>query len=140
MKYDPDTMIEVYESSHEDWRIADFDTNYAGKKRVRARVLGTVKGSISTDYLVSDFPDSYWGWNFLEEMIYSARFLTISDNIRNYIGKKVIWVSESCIAGTVVVDNATYGCYCKACKDYDRYYTPNQPDGSFLCFRCRSRP
>lgn len=34
----------------------------------------------------------------------------------------------------VVVD----GLHCSKCKDYTQYAAPNQPDGTFKCFPCRS--
>ena len=39
---------------------------------------------------------------------------------------------------TSIKNNSGAGCTCRKCDNYNEYAEPNQVDGTFLCFSCRS--
>lgn len=40
--------------------------------------------------------------------------------------------------GKIQTTTSSKGCVCKRCNSLNRWAEPNQPDGKYLCFECRS--
>ena len=54
-----------------------------------------------------------------------------------YIGEQIVYIQESLICKiTSVVD----GYACIKCKEFYRMSEPNQPDGTLLCWTCKTYP
>lgn len=50
------------------------------------------------------------------------------------------WVSTEVelVVGSIKSSTAHVGLTCKICRDYAAHAEPNRPDGSFICYSCRS--
>jgi hypothetical protein len=50
-----------------------------------------------------------------------------------------VWVEDEALPITFRSPQPA-GCSCVKCQDFNNYAEPNQPDGKFICWRCRSTP
>jgi hypothetical protein len=57
-------------------------------------------------------------------------------NLPKYNGKRSQWVDAERIYPMAKYD----GYNCAKCNDYARMAAPNQKDGTFICYSCRSNP
>jgi hypothetical protein len=85
-------------------------------------------------------------WNVSDTFDRDQLEETISNNKRWLVGdyqkfKWVVWVNNKDLAVIGTAPPAIVnGCACKRCGEYNDYAAPNQPDGKFLCFGCRTNP
>ena len=54
-----------------------------------------------------------------------------------YLGEQIIFIQESLVF-TIV--NIVDGCTCFKCKEFYHMAEPNQPDGTLICWQCRTYP
>jgi len=55
-----------------------------------------------------------------------------------HLGRYGIFVREFSIGGRETIDYYKNALACKVCKEYYPYAEPNQPDGSLVCWVCRT--
>lgn len=71
-----------------------------------------------------------------DNQFHKVRFC--DDHFHNH--KKYGWIdvrpeSNSCVIKIEIKD----GYHCKSCNEYCQFSAPNQDDGTFICYGCRSR-
>lgn len=54
-----------------------------------------------------------------------------------FIGEEIIHISDSLVSR---VNSTLDGCFCIKCKDFCEMAAPNQPDGTLICWHCRTYP
>lgn len=56
---------------------------------------------------------------------------------KRYIGEQAVYIQESLI---FKISSILDGLFCACCSDFFAMSESNQPDGSLICFSCRSNP
>lgn len=92
----------------------------------------------SKEYLV--LLDVYQSYNIdIEDWSDSTGYDVIPD-LSPYDKKDVCWVDQSLISTQMHINSSVDGCSCSKCNDFARMASPNQDDGTFICYGCRSNP
>jgi hypothetical protein len=91
-----------------------------------------------------DGSQSFSAFNALafKNMVYDAKHFTCVKDIDSYHNKLSAWVYLSHICEIVrpIIDSANDGCFCNSCKEWYYMAISNQPDGTMICYSCRSNP
>lgn len=77
------------------------------------------------------FPTNPSGWNYI-----SIPVVTSAGNIIYTIGSGTLPSPEEDKILEIKTDKDE-GCTCIKCKEFNEYAKPNQPDDTFLCYRCK---
>jgi hypothetical protein len=60
----------------------------------------------------------------------------VSLRIHNkFIGEQILYIEQSMIS---CIKHKVDGCYCVQCGEFYHMAAPNQPDGSMICWSCRT--
>ena len=94
--------------------------------RVRFRKKWGLKCNTGTVIKDQEYGDGYVSWHV-------DQFPYTSGDLHEHLVSELELISNPSLS-----KSSTTGCICRKCKTPNEFAAPNQSDGSYLCFECRS--